>query len=510
MVNIKITAFGGVNEIGGNQFLLERNSKLFLDFGISFSTQRKYFEFPTLVPKNIIDLLNCNLIPNLSGLYRDIGIEPTYDEQNLLAGVSLNIEKEDNYAGILISHAHTDHCGFINLVRDYIPIYLSHISRRLIELKEETGISNWKGKSSLINLNTLDFSSELNLKEYNIMSFPVDHSLPGATAFLININGKNIAYTGDFRFHGKRGDISEKFKKALLNQEDGIEILFCEGTRVKPEKRNAGDVYTSSENLLESEQEVEKKFTEIVNNEEKLIIYDATYYDFNRLKTIWKATIKCGRTLILPSKQAYIVNELKNEDYGKDFPDINTLKVILSSNKGRLYKAEKELLKKYGLENINFESWVKYRKKWEVNLMENTLNEEQVFWKPNMEEILKNSNEYVVYVVNGPRFIKDLKKPSNDIIGTYIYGKAEAFDVETMIAFEKLENWVKMCNLDFKYAHSSGHLSEQMLVEFINEVSPKILIPIHTNAPERFKTILKNPSIKIKLLEKGKTENFTL
>jgi ribonuclease J len=42
MVNIKI--FGGEREIGGNKILIEfKNTRLMLDFGLSFSQEKKYF-----------------------------------------------------------------------------------------------------------------------------------------------------------------------------------------------------------------------------------------------------------------------------------------------------------------------------------------------------------------------------------------------------------------------------------------------------------------------------------
>jgi ribonuclease J len=39
-----LTFYGAVNEIGGNKILLEdKDTKLFLDFGMSFGTANKYF-----------------------------------------------------------------------------------------------------------------------------------------------------------------------------------------------------------------------------------------------------------------------------------------------------------------------------------------------------------------------------------------------------------------------------------------------------------------------------------
>jgi len=40
-----LSFYGGVNEVGGNKILLEdKDTKIFLDFGMSFSAREKYFE----------------------------------------------------------------------------------------------------------------------------------------------------------------------------------------------------------------------------------------------------------------------------------------------------------------------------------------------------------------------------------------------------------------------------------------------------------------------------------
>ena len=41
---VKLTFFGGVNEIGGTKILLEdKETKIFLDFGMSFNESKKYY-----------------------------------------------------------------------------------------------------------------------------------------------------------------------------------------------------------------------------------------------------------------------------------------------------------------------------------------------------------------------------------------------------------------------------------------------------------------------------------
>ena len=45
-MTINLTFYGGVGEIGGNKILLEaEDSRVFLDFGTSFSREEEFFEF---------------------------------------------------------------------------------------------------------------------------------------------------------------------------------------------------------------------------------------------------------------------------------------------------------------------------------------------------------------------------------------------------------------------------------------------------------------------------------
>ena len=75
----RITFYGGVNEIGGNKILLEEgNTKVFLDFGMSFSEEGKFFEFPLMRPTNIDDLRKINVIPEIEGLYKNAGLSVIY------------------------------------------------------------------------------------------------------------------------------------------------------------------------------------------------------------------------------------------------------------------------------------------------------------------------------------------------------------------------------------------------------------------------------------------------
>ncbi|WP_370575574.1 MBL fold metallo-hydrolase, partial [Methanomethylovorans sp.] len=59
---------------------------------------------------------------------------------------------------------------------------------------------------------------------------PVDHSLPGSCGFIIYTDEGNIVYTGDLRFHGSNGHLSQRFVEKA--RESAPKWMLCEGTRM--------------------------------------------------------------------------------------------------------------------------------------------------------------------------------------------------------------------------------------------------------------------------------------
>jgi len=68
-----LTFYGGVNEIGGNKILLQdKDTKVFLDFGMSFGKRGKYFDefMSPRTATGLRDFIETGLIPNLDRVYR--------------------------------------------------------------------------------------------------------------------------------------------------------------------------------------------------------------------------------------------------------------------------------------------------------------------------------------------------------------------------------------------------------------------------------------------------------
>ncbi|MEA3421719.1 MAG: MBL fold metallo-hydrolase, partial [Acidobacteriota bacterium] len=249
-----LTFYGGVGEIGGNKILLEdQETRIFLDFGMSFSLANKFFD-EFMRPRKcngLRDLMEFGLLPDLKGLYRCDYLEHCYSQP----------AEKANFAGVLLTHAHMDHSSYIHYLRKDIPIYCTQGSKDIMQALDETGAT---GTTELIQLKET-FQTYINkngepsrlygektkkdriyhlidkktfrINNLEIEALPVSHSLEGATAYIIHSEKGPIVYTGDFRFHGYKGNLSKKFVERAAEVEPIA--LITEGTRIDSTRKDS-------------------------------------------------------------------------------------------------------------------------------------------------------------------------------------------------------------------------------------------------------------------------------
>ena len=126
---VELSFYGGVKEIGGNKILLQdQDTKIFLDFGMSFGKRGQFFE-EFLTPRTangIGDFLQMGLIPEIPGIYRE----------DLLTHFGKKPEETD-IQGVLLSHAHADHANYISFLHKDIPVYCGRTCLSILEAVEE-------------------------------------------------------------------------------------------------------------------------------------------------------------------------------------------------------------------------------------------------------------------------------------------------------------------------------------------------------------------------------------
>ncbi len=471
---MKISFFGGVNEIGGNKILLEdRGTKIFLDFGKSYKEARKFFE-EFVQPRavhGIKDYLALDLIPKIEGIYRKDLIE-------ILKRENFNFfdYREPSIDAVLLSHAHLDHAGYISFLDENIPTFCSNETKKILEVLEIIKTSNLeneiveisfprtqkdskKRKKLKRNFQTFNFYQPFKIKNLEVLPIPVDHSILGATMYLIK-GSKNVLYSGDFRL----SELSEKEKERIFEilKRERIDIFLCEGTRIL-------------EKEILSEKIIYERAKEKLKNVKGLIVADYSMTDTTRFQTLLVLSKTLKRKMALPFNYFGFLFLLKEK--GINFK-VNFDNVVL-----------------YAKEKASFKKW------------EKELTEKYPFVKS--EQIRENKKDY--FVILNFHQIQELIDFAPDKNCYFLRASTEPHEEEAEISEERFINWIlhfQMQGLSengkFERAHISGHISGKELGEFIEKIKPKVIVPIHTEHPEKFK----NFHSEALLVKKGEILSF--
>ncbi|MHA1636619.1 MAG: MBL fold metallo-hydrolase [Candidatus Thorarchaeota archaeon] len=482
MTSIKF--LGGIGEIGGNKILVEAdNCRLFLDFGLSFGMQGKFYDEFLQARRfaKIDEYVDFGMLPNVPGIYREDYLKHTNPKHPLLSN---NGEKYVD--AVVISHAHMDHVGMIPYLRSDIDLLGSEETKRIMNFIQDTssGLSEeiftsypyfrWVTKKNSTELkkaskkdladekmtrayNALSTSSDYQIEDVSIEYFEVDHSLPGAAAYIIKTPTGNIAYTGDIRFHGYHGQKSKKYVKALEKSE--IKVLLCEGTRA-PDKQGV------------TEESLKSEMVSTFGDANGLVIINYPQKDTARMKTIADAAESTGRKFVISPKQAYYLNVLNDK---KNMDPMHSSFEILVPRKGWGI---------WGNSDYDVTQQMKDYSHSFTRSIKDFLFEQSNLVTP--QEIKEHGNQYVVTCTFWDLgLLHDLKPDSRCV---YIWSQADPFNAEGEINYDRVKVWLNHFGLgEPKAMHCSGHMSGPEIKELIDAAKPEIVVPIHTAKPELFK-----------------------
>ncbi len=491
-----IDFFGGVGEIGGNKIRVEGNDEsFFFDFGMAFSRANEYLsEF--LQPRKsngILDFIELGLLPRIKGIYRE----------DYLKHAGLSYPQEPSADGVLISHSHVDHVAYVHHLREDIPIYLSNESFLILKALEDTGASSF---SEYLHLKkTFHFSpkktgegykrsnhrverdirivepyKKFDIGKFSIQLAPVDHSLPGASAFICEGDDETIVYTGDLRFHGRNPELTRKFVKKA--RKVNPTVMISEGTRI-------------DKNTNISEEKIEERASNVIMNTKGLVVVNYPVRDLDRLLTFYKVAQDTDRKLVISLKQAYILSLFQENDY--HYPKLSDV-MIFKPRKGWGLVGDESYACFDGewlpASNMNHDDSMRDYKKWERVFLEG----ENVLTYKDLQD---NGEDYIFRCDFFE--LKELIdiKPKN---GIYIQSSTEPFDDQMEINQAKVQNWLNLFNLPLlnKCFHASGHANGQEILDMIRDINPDTVLPVHTTNEDKFRKLCQD-GIKVKLPTKS-------
>ena len=529
---VQLTCYGGVGQIGGNQFLLEDGeARLFFDFGTPYGQRNRFYE-EYLKPRGafgLLDPLTMGLLPHLRGLYRQDMEQGQPDLWDRLSGSPSYRDLRDvDINGVLVSHAHMDHTGYISFLRPDIPVITSPLTAFIAKAIQDSGRSDFESevvyaipkvisKSGLLGagpykkspaeqrpfqlfgstgltldanqfwqdtpgarpLDAVPLRPASRVGGLEVRCWPVDHSVPGASAFAVKTSVGWVAYTGDLRLHGSHGDLTRQFIKELKALRPFA--LLCEGTRADLGHEGEPN-YT--------EQDVRERARRELRGATGLVIGDFGPRNIERLLIFADLAREAGRALVVLPRDAYLLMAANLVD--PSIPSVLSVPDLLVYDEPRL----------------SLDRW------------ERAIRHECQSRLVGPAHVQQHQNQYVMAFSFYDLDQLPTIKPGPGSL--YIYSSHEAFSEELQMDFRRLRAWLEHFGMRWvglpleelgwgvppeqQGLHASGHADGESLLEAVEEVAPQVMIPIHAEQRgiDYFHSKVRNDRIRVEAPEYGK------
>jgi len=404
-----LTIHRGTKEIGGSCVeLVTGSTRILIDMGMPLVDEKgERFDSKVVENKSIPELIGSRLLPAIKGLYQG---------------------EEKGFDAVLLSHSHLDHYGLLRFINPDIPVFMSSGSNKLIEISSQF----INTKVDLHNVTVFEQFKPLVIGELTVTPYLVDHSAFDAAAYLVEGNGKRLFYSGDFRGHGRKGVLFERF---LAHPPSNIDCLLMEGSMLG---RGKGQ--------YEDEKAVEEKLTQFFKEKDNIAFVFCSSQNIDRLVSIYRAAKHAGSTLVIDLYTAYILDRLRTEHSHLpqyDWPNMR-VKYFMAHRDALKRSNNNHLLDKYSKTAIKIEEINSNRKHMVMLMRDNSIFRACLRKMPDLEGALALYSMWEGYVTD--RFRAALKRHK----------------------------------IDYHYIHTSGHAVLGDLQKLAEALKPKSLIPIHT------------------------------
>jgi len=399
----------GTKEIGGSCIeLASGNTRILIDMGMPLVDEKgERFDSKVVENRSIPELISSRILPPIKGLYQ--GSAKGFD-------------------AVLLSHSHLDHYGLLRFINPDIPFFMSSGSKTLIEISSQF----INTKVDLHNVTVFEQFKPLVIGELTITPYLVDHSAFDAAAFLVEGSGRRLFYSGDFRGHGRKGVLFERF---LAHPPSNIDCLLMEGSMMD---RDIGRYV--------DEKAIEEKFTQIFKEKDNIAFVFCSSQNIDRLVSIYRAAKHSGSTMVIDLYTAYILDRLSTghshlPQY--DWPHIR-VKYFIAHRDTLKRSNNKHLLDKYSKTAITIE---------EIN----------------------SNRKYIVMLMRDNSIFRACLRKMPDLEGALaLYSMWEGY------VTDRFRATLKRHKIDYHYIHTSGHAVLGDLQKLAEALKPKSLIPIHT------------------------------
>ena len=349
----------------------------------------------------------------------DVGAELDEDDAPVVPQIDGLFCGKAGYNAVFLSHYHIDHVGLADKILDGIPIYMGEKAFEIMRSSNE-----YRNIKSVFSPLFMRDGEPIIVGDLKITPLSCDHSAFDSYMLLVEKDGKRILYTGDFRANG-RGEFDELLKKLPT-----VDTVIIEGTTLSRE-------YTTR-NIEEKKLE-DIGVNTIKNSISPCFIYCAST-NIDRLIT--------ARNIAKRTKRLFL-----EDIYTAQMADCSEVDEIVPK-RGEIY------------------AFLTHGGDKEYNALQQFSNA-----KIGRDTIAKKSFLMTVR----PSMIGYLEKLSNLVSfsgGTLFYALWKGYQEQPYV--RRLLDFMENKGVKIHTLHTSGHADSQTIDELISAISPKTIIPVHT------------------------------
>jgi len=330
--------------------------------------------------------------------------------------------------GVLVSHPHQDHYGLLEETPRGWPVFCGEATKRLIQLT--SGIF---GKPIDRDFRLWKSGSPFEVGPFRITPHLTDHSAFDAHMLLIEAEGKRLLYSGDFRMHGRKSVLVDRFMAAPPLD---LDVLLMEGTNL------------GSDKSCVTEGELEIGFEALFRQTKGRVFVTWSAQNIDRTVTLYRACLKAGRTLVVDLYTAEVLEMLS--EFGKlPRPDWAGIKIVITSAMARMYRRKGN------------EAFV----------------ERMVPFGISAKKLSATHEKWVVMV--RPSLMRDYARsgvePNAADAWSWSMWRGYLDNKDGALVSKWLEDGGSRAN----HIHTSGHASPAVLRSFAHAMNAKQLVPIH-------------------------------
>jgi mRNA degradation ribonuclease J1/J2 len=442
--DMRLTFWNGTHTVGGVQVMLRCDaSALLFDFGFTPNWRASLFNryVPLPAEGRLRRYLSAGMAPLVEGVYADehlsesvaSAVAPLRREGCILADLPVLGETEPGRLGIFVSHLHQDHMALLPYVSPQVPVYMSQEGAVFHEALVQAGAL----PPTRAEIQGLADGEEVAVGDLRIQLCDMDHDIPGAAGFIAQTSAGTVAWTGDWRLHGRHTDRLSRFAERC--QDRGVDLLITEGTSLRPGPDAAGH------DRQIPEVDVAERIDDVLERTKGLA--SAAFYPRNleRIADIRSIAGRHGRELVLSRETAEgWLGAVKNGVQAGDPWGV----YVLEEAGGKVEAEADERFRTVTVQEIRADRsafFCEVQIEHRSLLLDTCAQPEDVYFHTNGNPLGQSGPEW-----------------------------------------ETLETWIRQLNIDMHWLNSGGHAPPDGLAWLVDAADPDMVIPVHSSYPELY------------------------